>query len=951
MHRDTSVRVPGRWLCALLLAFAHATHAATFDVTSAVDDTELQDAVTSANASSDAENTITFTFTEAENTITLDNPLPPITPNALILDGTDDGLTIDGGDNTILEVQENVEAIDIALENGTILISADRILTLDMPNNQTSNVDFSGTGMLEKTGAGDLTLDGLNTYTGATIVNEGTLILVALDDNGTQRFSVEGDITIQTDGNLAFDIANATTETFDGAIDGAGTLIKNGAGTLVLTGANTSTGAISLKLGRLEGTSSSIAGDVALSNGTLLVFSQDFDGSFAGDISSPAGGTVVKEGTGNLSLTGSNATFPGTLQVNAGSVTGDVTSLPNDIQNDATLVFDQATDATYGGVIANGVTAQPGAVQKTGAGTLSFTMAHTYTGPTTIDGGRLDVNGSLASPVTVNAGATLGGTGMVGAPVIVNGRVAPGNSVGTLNVEQATFASGSTAEIEIDSMASADLLVVSGTLDIEAGARVVPVFANLANPITDLPIVTSGGRTGTFEIDGDLAFQTVSLAHVGNDVEISVALLDIFSGANTPNQLAVATALDNASNDGTANELDDAIATLLTSSLNSAAGARALDEIGPEAVSQLNTARLALDQRIGDNVQRRVRTVLSGGAAPLFGSLQPASTTRLAGAPSRPLRKFGASTGFGAQSPSVQLTTRGGLRSFEPEAGSLGVGGWLDGYGGFGSLDGDSGTADADYVLAGATLGLDYRLTPNVLVGVGGGWGFTDLDVDDRSADGEAHTFHGLAYAGYATPQFHVALSGRYAFSEMETTREIVFSTVSQTADGDFDGDAYGGRLEAGVNVAELYGVLFQPIAHFDLSHIEQDSYRESGSPAFNLNVESESIDSQISSVGLRIHGAWALPEGTGSFEPELTGRWEHQFGDDEREITGALLGDGSATPIALRGAEAPTDRYLVHLGWVVSSKTGLRTTLGYTGAFSSEQMEHGGALSVQYTW
>jgi autotransporter-associated beta strand protein len=827
----------------------------------------------------------------------------------------------------------------------------DDALQFDLAVAETYSGIVSGTGTLEKTGVGNLTVDGLNTYTGATIVNEGTLTLVALDDNGTQRFSIEGDITIQTDGNLAFNIADATTETFDGAIDGAGTLIKNGAGTLVLTGANTSTGAISLNLGQLEGTSSSIAGDVVLSNGTVLVFSQDFDGSFAGDLSSPAGGTVVKDGTGNLRLIGSNAAFPGTLQLNAGTLTGNVASLPNDIQNDATLVFDQATDATYGGVIANGVTAQPGAVQKTGAGTLSFTMDQTYTGPTTIGGGRLDVNGSLASAVTVSSGATLGGIGMIAAPVVANGRVAPGNSVGTLDVNQASFSAGSSLEVEIESAASADRLDIAGNLDIQAGARVVPVFANLANPISDLPIVTSGGRTGTFEVDGDLAFQTVSLAHVGNDVEISIAFGDIFSGANTPNQLAVATALDNASNDGTANELDDAIATLRTSSLSSAAGARALDEIGPEAVSQLGTARLALDQRIGDNVQRRVRTVLSGGAAPLFGSLQPVSTTQLAGAPSRPLRKFGASTGFGARSPGVQLTNRGGLRSFEPEAGSLGVGGWLDGYGGFGTLDGDSGTADADYALAGATLGLDYRLTPNVLVGVGGGWGFTDLEVDDRSADGEAHTFHGLAYAGYATPQFHLALSGRYGFSQMETTRRIAFATVTQTADGDFDGDAYGGRLEAGVNIAELYGVLFQPIAHLDLSHIEQDGYRESGSPAFDLKVDSESIDSQITSFGLRIHGTWALPEDTGSFEPELSGRWEHQFGDDDREITGALLGDGSATPIALRGAETPTDRYLVHLGWVVSSETGLRATLGYTGAFSSEQMEHGGALSVQYTW
>jgi len=41
----------------------------------------------------------------------------------------------------------------------------------------------------------------------------------------------------------------------------------------------------------------------------------------------------------------------------------------------------------------------------------------------------------LTSPtVTVNAGATLGGTGTIVGNVVNNGTVAPGNSIGTLNI-------------------------------------------------------------------------------------------------------------------------------------------------------------------------------------------------------------------------------------------------------------------------------------------------------------------------------------------------------------------------------------------------------------------------------------------------------------------------------------------------------------------------------------
>ena len=988
----------------------------TFLVEDAANDDALQTAVSDANASADTDNTIEFSFDDAANTITLDAPLPAITPNTLTLDGTGDGLTIDGDGNTILEVRENVRVIDISLDDGNVTILADRILTLEAPTNRTSTADvdgaggltkvgagtliltgaldhtgvttleegalrisngpggditnegtlefeiainetydgvISGSGSLTKLGAGQLTLGGLNTYEGATIITDGTLSLVALDDGGTRRFSVTGPITVGTGSNLEFDIAAATSETFSGALDGEGTLLKNGAGTLVLGGTGASTLEINLNAGTLEGTSASIGGDVDLANGTTLVFDQGFDGTYGGSLSSPAGGTVIKRGAGNLRLNGDNLAFPGALQIEAGAVTGSVANLPNDIENGATLVFDQGSDDTFNGVVSDG--AGPGSVQKTGGGRLTFAQSQTYTGATDVLAGRLDVNANLASPVNVGSAGTLGGTGSVNAPIVVDGRVAPGIAVGQLNVMQASFGAGSVLEVDIDSGGTGDLLRVTGPLTVADGAVVVPVFNNLAAPLTDLQIATSttNGISGTFGIQDDLAFQMVSLTQNATDVDLTVAFLPVTAGVQTPNQGAVAAALQSAQADPDTNELDAAISTLLTSSLSTAQGARALDEIGPEVASQLNTAQLALGLRIGDDVQQRMRTVLSGGAAPLFGSVETERDTLYASAPTARPRapRFGASSPIRRAKRRRPIVTRGGLRSFEPEADRLGLGGWLAGYGALGTLDGDRNAAEADYVLGGATVGFDYRLTRNVLVGVGGGFGATDLDMDDRSADGEATSVHGLAYAGYATPSFHVGLSGRYVSSELETRRRIAFATVSQTAKGDFDGESYGGRIEAGINVAGIAGVLFQPIAHFDWSRVEQDGYRESGSSAFDLHVEDESIDSQIASLGLRIHGAWALPEDLGSFQPELSARWEHQLGDDGREITASLLGDANATPIAVRGADVATDRALLNVGWIVSSYTGLRATLGYTGAFSSEQMEHGGAVSVQYTW
>jgi alpha-galactosidase len=108
---------------------------------------------------------------------------------------------------------------------------------------------------------------------------------------------------------------------------------------------------------------------------------------------------------------------------------------------------------------------------KAGSGTLSYGGSVTYTGSTQIEQGELLVNGSLVSPVTVNAGSVLGGTGSL-TSIAVNsgGTLAPGDATGAMNISGSlTLLSGAAMEYELDTpLDSGEIFMPSGLLSLSA---------------------------------------------------------------------------------------------------------------------------------------------------------------------------------------------------------------------------------------------------------------------------------------------------------------------------------------------------------------------------------------------------------------------------------------------------------------------------------------------------
>jgi fibronectin-binding autotransporter adhesin len=202
--------------------------------------------------------------------------------------------------------------------------------------------------------------------------------------------------------------------------------------------------------------------------------------------------------------------------------------------------------ATIGNVIAGS-----NGLDKTDLGTLVLTGNNTYAGATEVAAGTLDIEGDVASAVTVDTGATLTGIGVMGGLHATAGAtVAPGgDAIGTLTVRgNATFESGSNYRLNVTDTGSSDLIHATGTATLYGGTVVGLAAGTNWNAGEKYTILTAdGGVTGTFgSVTSNFAFLTPTLVYDANNAYLSLARNDLgFATLGlTRNERATAAAIE-----------------------------------------------------------------------------------------------------------------------------------------------------------------------------------------------------------------------------------------------------------------------------------------------------------------------------------------------------------------------------------------------------------------------
>ncbi|GAA5128998.1 hypothetical protein GCM10023212_36250 [Luteolibacter yonseiensis] len=280
--------------------------------------------------------------------------------------------------------------------SSTLAVANNAKLVFDLagPSNVYSS-PITGGGAVVKNGNGSLTLSGASTVTGGFTLNAGTLNINSPSalGGGSGVVEINGGILDNTSGGAIATTSNKPQAwngdfnfTGTGNLDmGTGNVTLGGGGDRIVTVGGA--GDI-LTVGEIK---SGTQGLTLTGGGTLVATSI---GSF-GD-ASKIGGTLTVNGGTTLQINRSNGnslTTTGDFVAAGLAGTGTITS--GATATERSLQINNAVDNTFGGTIADGSTAAL-ALNKQGVGTLTLTGTSSYTGPTVVGGGIINVRSNNA---------------------------------------------------------------------------------------------------------------------------------------------------------------------------------------------------------------------------------------------------------------------------------------------------------------------------------------------------------------------------------------------------------------------------------------------------------------------------------------------------------------------------------------------------------------------------
>lgn len=575
-----------------------------------------------------------------------------------------------------------------------------------------------------------------------------------------------------------------------------------------------------------------------------------------------------------------------------------------------------------------------GGLVKRGGGELVLSGHSSYAGATRVEGGFLSVMGSIASPTTVSGFGVLAGTGVINGSVENAGAVWAGDAYGvgmlTVNGNYVQRPEGVLVQ-QIDGAGGLNHLAVAGSAGLAGRVAFTAENRLLPRSLT-APVLSAGqGISGRFDgVEGPAGDGTAAFIRASLRYEPRVAYLDIRTlPFDTPevcasaNQCAAGSGLERGLA-GADRDLRE-VAGLLQAAGTRAGAQRALAALSGETQANLGTLALGGFLPFAGMIERRLTALRAGQTGP---SGEWSSAMAYApGATNNPL------AAMLRQLPAAPVA---------PQSSA-----WLRGYGLFGKLGGDANAGGGTYRGGGAIAGVDRQFTPAFLAGVSVGYSSTDGDFRNFGGNGSVKAYEGALYGGYASGPLRFDGILGYARLGFDSERSIAFGGLSRQARAAYDGDRLSGALEASYGI-DLGWSKIEPLAGLRYTYLHQDGFSETGAGSIGLTTRSQSAQSLLGSLGLRLAKSFDI--GSGRLAVEARGRWQHEFLDDTMVLNASFIGAPTAG-FPVQGARIARDSAVIGAGLSLQIDRNLTLFADYDASLNSDVTAHSATAGLRVTW
>ena len=262
---------------------------------------------------------------------------------------------------------------------------------------------------------------------------------------------------------------------------------------------------------------------------------------------------------------------------------------------------------------------------------------------------------------------------------------------------------------------------------------------------------------------------------------------------------------------------------------------------------------------------------------------------------------------------------------------------WVNGWGDWVNVNDDNGVKGYNFTTGGASVGIDYRITDNLAIGLFGTYAHTWTSLNPGSID--VNTGLGGLYVTYWNQGFYINSAVFGGYNSYDTSRGELTNTE---ANGSTSGYEVSTFVDTGYDF-HFGNLSFGPVFAAQYTNVHVNGFTERGS-FLPLNIHSDSEESWRTDLGVRASYDWHV--GNIIVIPSLWAAWEHEYKYSSLPITISSV-EFPGESATVFGPHEGHDSAIINAGVGTQWTPRISTYVGYQGQLGRDNYDANGVTGT----